>query len=342
MSTIDQFRKLRKEASAGTFKPVYFLHGEEPFFIDRLAEEIERHALQEHERDFNLTVTYGKDTDPQTVVDTCLRYPMMADRQVVVLREAQTWRIDAFEELASYFNKPMPTTVLVICYKHKKADGRKAWLKGLAKQQAVFQSDKLKDHALPEWIRMYAGSRKRRIGPVEARLLADHLGSDLGKLTNEVEKLCLVTSEGATIDRDTIQRYVGISKEFNGFELQKAIGSGDHHQAQRIAQVLSADKNSPIQLTLGLLNSYFTKIGVVHSHRGKPEKELAATLKVPPYFVKDYTGAARHYPPAKLREIQRLLRDADLRSKGVGATNTDGGELLRELLARVMIRQAAG
>lgn len=337
MSTTDDFRKIRRELANGTFKPIYFLHGEESFFIDRLAEEVERYGLQEHERDFNLSILYGKDTTPETLVDVCLRYPMMAERQVVVLREAQTWRIEAFDKLEGYFRKPTPTTVLVICYKHKKADGRKTWLKDLAKKQVVFTSDKLKDEKLPEWIQLYVNSHKRRIGPVEAKLLADHLGSDLGKLTNEVEKLCIVTEQGGAITTDLIQRNVGISKEFNIFELQKAMGSGDHYKAQRIAHSLASDKNSPLVMTVGLLSSYFAKVGVVHSSSGKSQGELATALKVPPFFVKEYAQAARIYTPAKLRQVHHLLREADLKSKGVGNTSADDGELLRELVTRVMI-----
>ncbi|HRO40336.1 MAG TPA: DNA polymerase III subunit delta [Flavobacteriales bacterium] len=337
MSTTDDFRKIRRELANGTFKPIYFLHGEESFFIDRLAEEVERYGLQEHERDFNLSILYGKDTTPETLVDVCLRYPMMAERQVVVLREAQTWRIEAFDKLEGYFRKPTPTTVLVICYKHKKADGRKTWLKDLAKKQVVFTSDKLKDEKLPEWIQLYVNSHKRRIGPVEAKLLADHLGSDLGKLTNEVEKLCIVTEQGGAITTDLIQRNVGISKEFNIFELQKAMGSGDHYKAQRIAHFLASDKNSPLVMTVGLLSSYFAKVGVVHSSSGKSQGELATALKVPPFFVKEYAQAARIYTPAKLRQVHHLLREADLKSKGVGNTSADDGELLRELVTRVMI-----
>jgi DNA polymerase III subunit delta len=185
MSTTDDFKKIVKDVRSKTFKQVYFLHGEESYFIDRVAEEIEKNALEEHERDFNLTVLYGRDCSPDDVKDTCLRYPMMAERQVVILREAQTWRIDAFDKLETYFKAPTPTTVLVILYKHKKADGRKTWLKDLAKKQVVFVSDKLKEDKLPEWIQAYVKFHKRRIGPVEAKLLADHLGSDLGKLTNE-------------------------------------------------------------------------------------------------------------------------------------------------------------
>lgn len=341
MSTTDDFRKIVKEVRSGNFKPVYFLHGEEAYFIDRIAQEIELHALQDHEKDFNLTILYGKDTEPAMVKDACLRYPMMAERQVVILREAQTWvqrgKYDPFEDLAPYFKNPTPTTILVICHKHKKADGRKTWLKDLAKNHIAFLSDKLKDEMLPEWIQKYVTFHKRRIGPVEAKLLADHLGSDLGKLSNEVEKLCIVIEQGGTITGDLIERNVGISKEYNIFELQKAIGMRDHPKAQRIAQFLATDKESPLVLTVGLLSSYFSKLGIVHANQGKPQGELAAALKIPPFFVKDYANAARFYPQEKLREVQHLLREIDLRSKGLGNTSADDGELLREFLVRAMV-----
>ncbi|HEY0977924.1 MAG TPA: DNA polymerase III subunit delta [Flavobacteriales bacterium] len=336
MSTTDDFKKIVKDVRSGTFKPVYFLHGEESYFIDRVAEEIELHALQEHEKDFNLSILYGRDCDADQVKDTCLRYPMMAERQVVVLREAQTWRIDAFDKLEAYFKNPTPTTVLVILYKHKKADGRKTWLKDLAKKQVVFLSDKLKEDKLPEWIQAYVKFHKRKIGPVESKLLADHLGSDLGKLTNEVEKLCIVIEEGGTITSELIQRNVGISKDYNIFELQNAIGARDHVKAQRIAHFLASDKEHKLFLTAAMLSSYFSKIAIVHANTGKPAGDLAAAMKVPPFFVRDYQNAARFYPPEKLREVQHLLREADLNSKGVGNASADDGELLRELLVRVM------
>lgn len=336
MSTTDDFKKIVKDVRARTFRPIYFLHGEEGYFIDRIAEEIEKAALEEHERDFNLSILYGRDCTPDQVKDTCLRYPMMAERQVVVLREAQTWRIDAFDKLDAYFKKPTPTTVLVILYKHKKADGRKSWLKDLAKKQVVFVSDKLKEDKLPEWIQAYVKFHKRKIGPVESKLLADHLGSDLGKLTNEVEKLCIVTEPDGAITTALIERNVGISKDYNIFELQNAIGARDHVKAQTIAHYLATDKEHKLFLTAAMLSSYFNKLAVVHASQGLAQADLAAALKVPPFFVRDYAAAARHYPPARLKEIQHLLRDADLHSKGVGNASADDGELLRELLVRIM------
>lgn len=338
MSTTDDYKKIMLEVRSGKFRPVYLLHGEESFFIDRIAEEVENLALQDYERDFNQSILYGRDTDPDQVKDTCLRYPMMAERQLVIVREVQGWRIDQLEKLEGYLAKPTPTTVLVLCYKHKKVDGRKSILKTVAKGGGVaFLSDKVRDDKLPEVLISFAKNQKRRLGQAEADLLANHLGSDLAKAVKEVEKLCLVTEDGGTITSDIIQRFVGISKEYNIFELQNAIGTRNTLKAQRIANHFAADqKDNPLVLTVGFLNTYFAKLAMVHSLAGKDQSAMAAALKVNPYFVKDYVAQARNYPLAKLVDIQRHLRQCDLRSKGVGGDGSDPGELLRELLAKVM------
>jgi DNA polymerase-3 subunit delta len=338
MSNLDELRKITTEVRSGTFRPVYLLHGEETFFIDLISDEIESLALQEHERDFNQTILYGRDADADTVKDTCLRYPMMAERQLVIVRELQSWRIDEVEKLESYFQKPTPTTVLVLCYKHKKVDGRKGVLKAVQKGGGtVYLSDKVKEEKLPDLLVNIAKKQKRRLGGAEAQLLAAHLGSDLAKAVKEVEKLCLVTDEGGTITSDAIQRFVGISKEYNIFELQNAIGNRNTERALRIAQYFASDpKDHPLVLTLGFLNTYFTKLAIVHTMGGKSQQELAAAMKVNPYFIKDYQNQARNYPLAKVVEIQRHLRQCDLRSKGLGGDGGDHGELLRELLAKVM------
>lgn len=337
-STTDEYKKAMLDLRAGKFKPVYVLHGEEAFFIDRIAEEIERLALQDHERDFNQTILYARDTDPDQVKDTCLRFPMMAERQLVIVRELQAWRIDQVEKLESYLAKPTPTTVLVLCYKHKKIDGRKAILKTAQKGGGlVFTGDKVRDDKLPEVLIGFAKGQKRKLGAAEAQLLASHLGSDLAKAVKEVEKLCLVTEDGGAISSDVIQRFVGISKEYNIFELQNAIGTRNAAKAQRIAQHFAADpKDNPLVVTIGFLNTYFNKLAMVHASPGGSQQELAAALKVNPYFVKDYVAQARNYPLPKLAEIQRHLRQCDLRSKGLGGDGGDQGELLRELLAKVM------
>lgn len=338
MSTLDDYKKVMTDLRGGKFKPVYLLHGEEGFFIDRIAAEVERLALQDHERDFNQTILYGRDCDPDQVKDTCLRFPMMAERQLVVVRELQNWRIDQVEKLEPFLLKPTPTTVLVLCYKHKKIDGRKSILKSAQKGGGqVFLSDKVREDRLPDLLITFAKNQKRKLGGAEATLLANHLGTDLSKAIKEVEKLCLVTEEGGAITSDIIQRFVGISKDYNVFELQNAIGLRNAYKAQQIANHFAADpKENPLVLTLGFLNTYFNKLAMVHACEGKSQAELASLLKVNPYFVKDYQTHARNYSKAKLVEVQRHLRQFDLRSKGVGGDGGDPGELLRELLAKVM------
>ncbi len=263
---------------------------------------------------------------------------MMAERQLVVVRELQNWRIDQVEKLEPYLLKPTPTTVLVLCYKHKKIDGRKSILKSAQKGGGqVFLSDKVREDKLPDLLITFAKNQKRKLGSAEATLLANHLGTDLSKAIKEVEKLCLVTEEGGAITSDIIQRFVGISKDYNVFELQNAIGTRNAEKAQRIANHFAADpKENPLVVTLGFLNTYFNKLAVVHACQGKSQAELASELKVNPYFVKDYVQHARNYPLGKLVDVQRHLRQFDLRSKGVGGDGSDHGELLRELLAKVM------
>lgn len=338
MTTLEDYKKIMSDLRSGRFKPVYILHGEESFFIDRIASEIERLGLQEHERDFNQAILYGRDCDPDQVKDTCLRFPMMAERQLVFVRELQTWRIDQVEKLEPYLLKPTPTTVLVLCYKHKKIDGRKSILKSAQKGGGqVFVSDKVREDRLPDLLITLAKNHKRRLGNTEATLLASHLGADLSKAMKEVEKLCLVTEEGGAISSDIIQRFVGISKDHNVFELQNAIGTRNALKAQQIANHFASDpKENPLVLTLGFLNTYFNKLAVVHANAGKSQAELATELKVNPFFVKDYMAHARNYSPARLMDIQGQLRQFDLRSKGVGGDGSDQGELLRELLAKVM------
>jgi DNA polymerase-3 subunit delta len=338
MSTIDDYKKLRAEINAGRFKPVYLLHGEEDYFIDRVSEEIEKHALHEHERDFNLTVLYARDTDPNAVREACTRFPMMAERQVVIVRELQAWKIDQVEKLEPCLVKPTPTTVLVLCYKHKKVDGRKSVIKNIQKGGgAIFLSDKLYADKLPAWIAAYVKSTGRKIGGAEAQLLADHLGSDLSMVTRTVEKLCLLCEEGGTLSAALIERHVGISREFSIFELQNAIGLGDKVKAQRIAHYYAQDpRDHPLVVTVEMLNRYFAKLAQVHAAAGQGEAGLAAALKVSPFFVKDYVLGARNYPPARLSRVQEHLRRTDLRSKGVGGSSASDGELLQELLERVM------
>ncbi len=337
MSALDDLKRVMTELRSGKLRPVYLLHGEETYFIDVLAEEVQRQAVAEHERDFNQTILYGRDVDHGQVIDACLRYPMMAERQLVVVRELQAWRIEEIEKLGPYLLKPTPTTVLLLCHMHKKVDGRKSVIKNVQKGGgAVLLSEKVRDEKVPEFLVTIARKQKRRLGAQEAQLLADHLGADLAKAVKEVEKLCLVTEEGGVIDADTIQRFVGISKDHNVFALQQAIGTRDALKAQRIARYFAASpKDHPIQMTVGFLNGYFSKLAIAIQMKNAGSQELSQAMKVSPFFVRDYQAHARNYSLAQVVRAQQLLRQCDLRSKGLGGDG-DQGEVLRELLARMM------
>lgn len=337
MSAFEDMKRILEGVRGGQFAPVYLLHGEESFFIDVLAEAVEQNTLAPEERDFNQTILYGRDVDHAQVIDACKRYPMMADRQLVVVRELQTWRIDEIEKLVPYLLKPTPTTVLLLVHRHKKVDGRRSVIKSVQKGGGtVFVSEKVREDKVPDFLVKIAKKQKRKLAGREAQLLADHLGSDLAKAVKEVEKLCLVTEENGAIDADAIQRFVGISKDHNVFELQQAIGTRDALRAQRIAQYFAASpKDHPIEMTMGFLNGYFTKLAIAVQMKDAGQQALAEAMKVSPFFVRDYQAHARNYNLSQVVKAQHLLRQCDMRVKGLGGDG-DRGEVLRELLARVM------
>src|SRR5690606_27981138 len=244
---------------------------------------------------------------------------------------------ETLERLASYFAKPTPTTVLVVSYRHKKVDGRRKVLKTVQDGKGVvFLSDKVKEEELPALFTQLAKRQDRKLGPDEARLLAAHLGADLAKAVKEVEKLCILTEPKGAITADMIQRVIGISREHNVFELQNAIGMRDVVKAQRIAMYFASDpRNHPLPMTIGFLHGYFTKLAIAHRMQGRNPQEMAAAMKVSPYFVKDYLAHAQNYTLGRVVMAQRLLRQMDLRSKGLGGDD-DHGELLRACGPRVM------
>ena len=328
------------------YAPVYVLHGDEPYYIDRVAAYIEEHGLTEDEKAFNLHVLYGKDVDKLALVSLAKRYPMMAQRQVVIVREAQEIKnlipkkgddekADK-DALVDYVLQPSPTTVLVLCHKYKTIDGRSKLAKAAQKNAVVLESKKMWDDKLPDWITAFVHSHKYKISPAASVLLAEYLGNDLEKIAGEIEKLFLNLKPETQITPEHIEQYIGISKEYNVFELQNALGSKDVLKANKIAQHLSANqKENPMVLTLGFLYSFFQKILIYHSLKDKSKGSVAAALGINPYFVSQYEMAVRNYPPDKTKAVISHLRDYDVRSKGVGS-NPGEGELLRELVFRIL------
>ncbi len=332
---MDEVVKIINEIKAGNIKPIYFLMGEEPYYIDKLTEYIEQNILQEHERDFNQTILYGRDVTIEDIVGNAKRYPMMADRQVVIVREAQDLS-RTIDSLESYIENPQPTTVLVIAYKYKTLDKRKKIVKLLDKQGVVFESKKLYENQVGEWLKRVLQGKKLNIEPKAVAMLVDFLGTDLSKIANEINKLAIILPQGSTITPAIIEENIGFSKDFNPFELRKAIGERNQFKAYQIANYFAENqKENPNVLTIGLVFGFFSQLLQYHGLKDKNPKNVAVALKVNPYFVKDYDIALKNYPMKKVSSIVATLRDVDVKSKGVGANALPPGDLLKEMLIKI-------
>jgi len=333
---MDEVKSIVANINKGEVKPIYFLMGEESYFIDKIADFIEDNVLQEEEKGFNQMVLYGRDVTVDDIVGNAKRFPMMAERQVIIVKEAQDLS-RTIEQLTNYAENPQPSTVLVICYKYKKLDKRKKLNKAIAKSGVIFESKKLYENQVSDWIRKELQTRQYQIAPKAAQMLVEFLGTDLSKIDNELKKLQLICPKGTNITPEIIEENIGISKDFNNFELRKAIGARDNLKAHRIINYFSQNpKDNPMVLTVSLLFSFFSQLLQYHGLNDKSKSNVAKALKVNPYFVSDYALAAQNYPMKKVSQIVSYLRDADVKSKGVGAANVPQGDLLKELLVKVM------
>ena len=328
--------KIIMELKKGVYKPIYWLEGEEEFFIDNVVNYAEHNILSEAEKSFNLSVFYGKDAEWADVVNACRRYPMFSDRQVVVLKEAQAMR--NIERLEGYIEKPLGSTMLVVAYKNKKVDGRTKLAKLLKEKGAVLTTKKLYDNELPEWTQQLIKSKGYTINRKALFLLIDHIGNDLSRLNNEVDKLGLNMIGKTTITEDDIERYVGVSKEFNVFELQQAIASRDLYKAIRIIHYFESNpKAGPMQLILPSLYNFFSKVQMVYSVPSREEKSIAAAIGVNAFFIRDYLQAAQQYSAATIERILLLLHEYNLRSIGIRDAGTSDGELLKEMVVKMIM-----
>ncbi|MBP6398495.1 MAG: DNA polymerase III subunit delta [Saprospiraceae bacterium] len=323
------------DLKAGKFKNVYLLHGDEPYFIDTLVTWIEHHLLSEDAQAFNQTVVYGKDVDHRAIIDEARQFPLMSDRRVIIVREAQEMK--TLKDLADYAKKPVPHTILVLVHKHKSFDKRLALAKALS-DQVVFESKKLYDNQLPAWILGYAKSIQLGIDDKMAQILADYLGNDLSKIANELDKLALSQGRGVKISLEVIQDQIGISKEFNVFELQKALGEKNKAKAFLIAKYFADNpKENPIQVTVLNLFNYFQKAMVAAQYQAEGDMVLQKKLGLTTsFFVKDYRVVARNFSLKKIREILVNIRMADVESKGVNNRSKNDGQLLTELVYGIL------
>lgn len=332
---MDEVKKIVNDIKARKMSPVYFLMGEEPYYIDRIASYIEKNVLTEEEKGFNQTIMYGRDVSIDEIIASAKRFPMMADYQVVIVKEAQDL-FRTIHQLEAYVNKPQQSTVLVICYKYKKIDKRKKLGKALKKQGVIFESKKLYENKVAHWITRLLKGKEYTITPKAAQILVEFLGNDLGKINNELEKLLMIIPVGAQINAELIEENIGISKDFNNFELQKALGTKDIKKAYRIINYFGQNpKDNPIIRTIYILHIYFSKVLEYHGLKDKSKNSVATALKVNPYFVEDYVIAARNFPMKKVSGVISTLRDIDLKSKGVGANGIAEADLLKELLVKI-------
>ncbi|KOY52339.1 DNA polymerase III subunit delta [Polaribacter dokdonensis] len=332
---MNEIRTIVSDIKKGDIKPIYFLMGEEPYYIDKISDYIEENVLDESEKGFNLQVMYGRDASIEDIVSSAKRYPMMADKQVLIIKEAQDLS-RSIEKLVAYANNPQPTTVLVINYKYKKLDKRKKLHKAIAKTGLVYESKKLYDNKVADWIRRVLSGKKYQIEPKAAQMLVEFLGTDLSKIANELDKLTLILPKETIINDAHIEENIGISKDFNNFELLKAIGDKNILKANRIINYFVENpKNNPTIMTISLLNNFFTKLLLFHGLQNKSKDAVSKALGVNIYFVEDYFAASRNYPMRKVAQVIAFLRDADVKSKGVGANQTQG-DILKELIFKIL------
>ncbi|WP_373071449.1 DNA polymerase III subunit delta [Zeaxanthinibacter enoshimensis] len=334
---MEEVKQIVAAIRKGDIRPIYFLMGEEPYFIDKLAQFIGESILNEQEREFNQTVVYGKDTSIDEIVSVAKRFPMMAEKQVVIVKEAQHL-VRTIEQLAGYAAQPQPTTVLVVCYKYKTIDKRKKLSKTLKDSQAViFESKKLYENKVGDWIRQLMKSKGHAISLKASILLVEYLGADLSRIDKELEKLQGLLEEGEEITPQLIEKHIGISKDYNHFELKKALGERDIAKATRIVTYFAQNpKEHPFVMTVPFLHGYFSQLLQYHGLTDHSSRSVASALRISPYFVPEIQTAARNYPMKEVSRIVSHLRDMDLKGKGVGAANMSQADLLKELLVKIV------
>ena len=350
----ESFENIIASLKAKKYAPIYFLEGEEPYYIDQIADYIENNILDESEKEFNQTVMYGKDTDLISLISAAKRFPMMAERQVIIVREGQeiknltetvnvkiksksTKKETEISPLEEYALKPLSTTILVVCYKYKTLDKRTGLAKSMDKNAVMFTSEKVKDYKLAEWIAKYTSDQKIRINPKAVQMLADHLGNDLSRIVNELNKLAINKKNNEEITPDDVQQFIGISKDFNIFELQNAISTKDILKANKIIDYFSKNpKEHPFEMNLAVLYTYFSKLLYYQTLPDKSSQAVMSQMRVYANQLKDLELAGKNYSLDKLVRIIGYLHEYDMRSKGIDGIQNEKGELMREMLFKIL------
>jgi len=332
---MDEVSKIINDIKAKNYKPIYFLMGDESYYIDRITEFIENNILSEDEKSFNQTVLYGRDITIDDVVSNAKRYPMMAEYQVLIVKEAQDLS-KSIDKLESYADHPQTSTILVIAYKYKTLDKRKKLIKSIQKNGVVFESKKLYENQVGDWIKRILQTKGYGIEPKATAMLVEFLGNDLNRIASEINKLEIILPKNSIITPLHIEENIGFSKDFNVFEFRKAIGEKNQLKAYQIAKYFGQNqKDNPIVLTTGLVFSFFSQILVYHGLKDKSPSNVAKVLKVNPYFLKDYDIALKNYPMKKVSSIVNTLRNIDVKSKGVKANAIPEADLLKEMLVHI-------
>jgi DNA polymerase-3 subunit delta len=335
-------KQIENDIKNNTYSPVYLFMGEEEYYIDYLTKLILNNSLQDDEKDFNLNILYGKDTLISDIISISKQYPVMSERKLVIVKEAQDLsKKDAegnsLDDLINYVNNPLTSTILVLNFKHKSLDKRKAIYKAILKNGLVFESKKLYDNQAQDWIISYLKSFEFNIDKKSTFLITELLGTEINKIANELDKLIVLKGKNKTINQDDIEKYIGISKEFNVFELRKAIGERDLFKCMKIIDYFSKNpKSNPLVVVISLVFDFFIKLFTYHSLSDKSDRSVASALKVNPYFVKDYSSAARNYSMKSISSKISILREFDLKSKGLGANNTSNSDILKELIFKLL------
>lgn len=333
--------EILNDLKKGKYAPVYFLQGEETFFIDQISDYIEENAIDEASKSFNQTVMYGKDVNVVTILNNARRFPMMSERQLVLVKESQNisdLKLDAGQQqLIQYLDKPVGSTILVFCHKNKSLDKRKSLYKAIQKHAVVLDAKKMYDNQVPAWIEGYVKQKGYKITTKAVHLLSDSIGNNLERLSNEIDKMLINFPEPIEINEDMVQKYVGISKDFNVFELQKALTTKDVLKANKIINYFAANpKTNPLLPVIAVLFSFYSKLLIGYTSTDKSERGIASALKVNPFFVKDYLYAMRTYSPAQVIANISHLRKADLQLKGYYGGGLKEGEILKELIFQLI------
>ncbi len=320
------------------FQPIYFFHGEEPYFMDVALKAFENEVLEEDEKAFNQTVVYGKDTTFSEVISLARQFPMMGDKQVIIVKEAQDIILTEPESkaLLAYVENPVESTILVIAYKYKKVDARKAFTKVLSTKKMLFLSEKIKDYNIAKWIDTELKTLGLKAKPNIPNLLAEYLGADLSRISNELQKLKMILKEGELLDEKIIETNIGISKDFNVFELIKALGKKDEINAFKISHYMGKSKTHTFVMTTGNLYNFFSNLIIFHTMKAESPQNQAATMGINPYFLKDFGEASRMYSLKNCTRVISILREMDLKSKGLGAINMTDSDLLTEMVYKIL------